>query len=107
MTGWTAKDVDTAQQPCKQPATRPAPAAAPVSPVAGVGARGGAAKEPAEKHAQLPPPPAECGPWPVGAWSLRRATTYAPAARLVLTGPAADFERLRAYLAAYTPAPHE
>lgn len=61
------------------------------------------ANEPVEKHVRLPPPPADCGPWPIGDWELRRATAYAPDCRMTLHGPAADFDRFFAYLQAYQP----
>jgi hypothetical protein len=60
-------------------------------------------KEPAEKHVSLPPPPADCGPWQVGSWCVRRTTTYDPAARVVLTGPAEDFDKLLTHLQAFKP----
>jgi len=60
-------------------------------------------KPPTEKHVQLPPPPAEVGPWAIKHWTVRRATTYQPRARVVLTGPADEFEQLLAHLQAFKP----
>lgn len=78
---------------------KPPPLAGPAQPSSVPPApRLGLENAPAEKHVCLPEPPAERGPWTVGPWTLRRTTTYEPAARVVLTGPAADFERLLAHL---------
>lgn len=59
--------------------------------------------EPAEKQVTLPPPPADCGPWQVGEWTIRRTTTYAPAARMTATGPGEEFARFLAHIQAYQP----
>lgn len=88
----------------QKPASRPVAAA----PVDSQGAGNGghtrqlkAPKEPAEKHVQLPPPPVQPGPWPAGPWTVRRATSYPDTARVVLTGPSEEFDRLLAHLQVY------
>lgn len=60
-------------------------------------------KTPADKQVVLPPPPPDAGPWVVGHWTVRRTTTYEPAARVALTGPADEFEQLLAHLQAFKP----
>lgn len=60
-------------------------------------------KEPAEKHVQLPPAPAVVGPWAIGQWTARRSVAYEPDARVMLVGPADEFDKLLAHLQAFKP----
>lgn len=60
-------------------------------------------KEPVEKHVQLPPKPAECGPWAIGHWTARRSVAYEPDSRVMLVGPADEFEQLLAHLQQFKP----
>ena len=62
-----------------------------------------AVKEPAEKHVQLPPAPPIVGPWAIGHWTARRSVAYEPDARVMLTGPADEFDKLLAHLQAFKP----
>lgn len=90
-----APEVPAKPRPLAGPA--PGPSSAPREP------RKGPENAPNEKHVCLPAPPAERGPWTAGPWTVRRTTTYEPAARVVLTGPAADFDRLLAHLQTLLP----
>jgi hypothetical protein len=105
MKGWTPQAIDRANSLQKPPSMPSAPTSKgkthPKEETPGKSKE----KEPAEKHVQLPPAPADCGPWLIAHWTAQRATTYEPRARVVLTGPADEFEQLLAHLQAFTPCP--